>query len=364
MSRLPNVEVIYFDPPVTYIAPLKDRNAGAKLSGYKAVGDKVADNITVYTMPPVLPFFNKFRFVNKLNQKKLAKFVNKKMEAHSFEDPTLWVYTHTAVDILPHIEYKNLVYHCVDRHSAFKGFITPEVVDRMDGELAEDADFVFCTSQGLYDWMSRFTDKLELVPNGANYELFSSVRREDFPVPADMQGLGEPVFGFFGALQDCIEYDWVEYAAMAHPEWSFIFVGPVLAGVDVSVISDLPNVHMLGLKKQVDLPAYISHTDVCLNLFKKGKLAKSVSPLKLFEYLVTGKPIVSTPQPDQVWDYSDVIMIADDEKDFVKKLEAALWPDYERLSRQLEYAEGVSWDTRADQIAGALRKQGIFEQAP
>lgn len=363
MSRLDNTEVLYFDPPVTYIAPLKDKNASAKLQAYKAVGDKVAENITVYSLPPVLPFFNKLRFINKLNQRRLAKYINKKMREHGFDSPTLWVYTHTAIDILPCIEFDSLVYHCVDRHSAFKGLISPKLVDDMDGELAAEADFVFCTSQGLHDWLSGFTDRLELVPNGANYELFSSVRREDFPVPADMAQISEPIFGFFGALQECIEYDWVEYAAVSHPTWNFIFVGPQIAGADLSGISDLPNVHLLGLKKQSELPAYLSHTNVCLNLFKAGNLSKSVSPLKLYEYLVTGKPIVSTPQPDQVWDFSDVVIIASSEQDFTAKLESALWPDYERLSRQLEYAETVSWDSRAERITEVLRERGIFEQA-
>ena len=70
MSRLRGAEVLYFDPPVSIIAPLKDKKASAYINKYKQPGEKVEghENITVYALPPVLPFFNKFRWVNKLNQ--------------------------------------------------------------------------------------------------------------------------------------------------------------------------------------------------------------------------------------------------------------------------------------------------------
>ena len=80
MSRLRNSEVLYFDPPVSLIAPLKDKKASAYINKYKQPGEKVEghENITVYALPPVLPFFNKFRWVNKINQKRQAAFVRKK----------------------------------------------------------------------------------------------------------------------------------------------------------------------------------------------------------------------------------------------------------------------------------------------
>ena len=74
MSRLRNSEVLYFDPPVSIIAPLKDKKASAYISKYRQPGEKVEghENITVYALPPVLPFFNKFRWVNKLRRRDRA----------------------------------------------------------------------------------------------------------------------------------------------------------------------------------------------------------------------------------------------------------------------------------------------------
>ena len=70
MRRLSDAQILYFDPPVTYLAPLKDKNARPKLREWKAPGEKVTDSVTVYRLPPVLPFFNKFRFINRWNQKR------------------------------------------------------------------------------------------------------------------------------------------------------------------------------------------------------------------------------------------------------------------------------------------------------
>ena len=103
MSRLKNSEVLYFDPPVSVIAPLKDKKASAYIKKYKQPGEKVEghENITVYALPPVLPFFNKYRWINKINQKRQAKFVRKKMREHGFADETvLWCYSPSSCDIV------------------------------------------------------------------------------------------------------------------------------------------------------------------------------------------------------------------------------------------------------------------------
>ena len=152
MSRLRNSEILYFDPPVSLIAPLKDKKASAYIEKYKQPGEKVEghENITVYALPPVLPFFNKFRWINKINQKRQAAFIREKMREHGFGDETvLWCYSPSSCDIVEHLPHAKLVYDCVDRHSAYKGHINPKVVDKMECDLAKPADQVFATAVGL-----------------------------------------------------------------------------------------------------------------------------------------------------------------------------------------------------------------------
>jgi len=370
MSRLHDAQILYFDPPVTYLAPLKDKSLKPRLRDYKKAGQRIKDGLTVYALPPIIPFYNKFRFISKLNGRKIARFVRKIMIKHAFSDPVLWCYLPTAADIQKRVPHSALVYSCVDRHSAFKGFINPAVVNGMERELAAACNAVFCTASGLYDTLKPYNERTHMIPNGANYELFSSVARPDGNMdaipkdmyPDDMFTIKGPVLGFVGALQACIDYALVEYAAREKPEWSFVFLGKALPGVDLSALEALTNVHFLGLKPHRDLPRYLALFSVCLNLFRSGDLAKDVSPLKFYEYLATGKPIVSTPQPDQVLTYEDVVYIARSPQEFVKKCEAAIRErDAWRVGRRLEYARAASWDARVAEIEKFLRTYGVLK---
>ena len=105
MSRIPDAEILYFDPSATIIAPLRDKHAKPLMTKYKEPPVHPQENITVYSLPPVLPFFYKKRFINRINQKKIAKFIREKMKEHVFENPVLWVYspvTVDLVDLVPH----------------------------------------------------------------------------------------------------------------------------------------------------------------------------------------------------------------------------------------------------------------------
>ena len=139
MSRIPDAEILYFDPSATIIAPLRDKTAKPLMTAWKQPGEKVKDNITVYRLPPVLPFFNKCRAINRVNQKNIAKFVREKMKEHGFEKPLLWVYSPVTVDCVDLIPHSGLVYDCVDRHSAYGGLMNPGA-RRRDGAGARGED--------------------------------------------------------------------------------------------------------------------------------------------------------------------------------------------------------------------------------
>lgn len=369
MSRLRNSEVLYFDPPVSVIAPLKDKKATAYLGKHKQPGEPVAghENITVYALPPVLPFFNKFRWVNRLNQKRQARFVREKMRAHGFgEETVLWCYSPSSCDIVPHLPHAKLVYDCVDRHSAYKGHITPAVVDRMEHDLAAPADQVFATAVGLAETLEAVNPTTEMIPNGAAYEIFSRVQTEkgSLPCPDDMKGLKHPVFGFVGMLQECIDYDLLETLARARPDATVFLIGRELPGVDLTRLRQCKNVVIHGLVPQPELPAYLAQMDVCLNVFRAGALSKDVSPLKFYEYLATGKPVVSTREPLQVEDFADVVYIARTPEEFLPLCDAAAAEnDPDKVGKRLAYGQSCSWSERVRQMESVLYKKGVLHES-
>ncbi len=360
MSRIPDAEILYFDPSITYIAPMKDKAAQSGLTNYKKAGIHPRENITVYALPPVLPFFYKFRWINKLNQQKIARFVCEKMREHGFEDAVLWVYSPVTADLVDLVPHKALVYDCVDRHSAYGGLMNPALVDAMELELAKKADHVFATADALAERLHTVQPNTDMIPNGANFERFVQASQQQ-PVPEDMQRIPHPIFGFVGALQSCIEYDYLEAAAKTRPYWSFVLIGKEKPGVDLSVLHSMPNVHFLGLKPNEQLPQYLAHFDACLNLFAKSDLSKDVSPLKFYEYLATGRPIVSTKQPDQILQYAPLIEIADSPEEFITACEQSRSDTTpERTSARIEAGRACSWDSRVSQMCGILEGQGVL----
>lgn len=360
MSRIPDAEILYFDPSVTYLAPLRDKSARAALSAWKKPGVHPQQNITVYSLPPVLPLYNKFRWINKLNQRRMARFVRKKMRAHGFETPLLWVYSPVTVDLVDLVPHTALVYDCVDRHSAYGGLMDPALVDAMELELAAKTDQTFATAQALADRLRTAQPHTEMVPNGANFERFSQALQPQ-PVPEDISTLPHPMFGFVGALQTCIAYDYLEAAAKARPQWSFVLIGNEKPGADLSRLRALPNVHFLGLRPNEQLPQYLAQFDACLNLFVDNALSKDVSPLKFFEYLATGRPIVSTRQPEQILQYAPLIEIAGSAEDFIRCCERSLADATpERIAARVEAGRACSWDSRVAQLCATLEARGIL----
>ena len=352
MGRIPDAEILYFDPPVTLLAPLKDRAAWHGLFAFLCGSVKPKDNITVYRLPPVLPFFNRFRWINKLNQVFQAQFVRGKMKKHGFSDPVLWVYSPTACDAVRRIPHSMLVYDCVDRHSAYGGQMSPAVVDAMEADLARRCDRVFATAKPLADRLAQYNADVRFIPNGADFERFNAAA-SPLPCPSDLAEIPAPRFGFVGALQPCIAYDYLSAAAHAYPESHFVLIGGEKPGSDFLDLKTLPNVHFLGLRKNEDLPAYLANFDALLNLFAENDLSKDVSPLKFYEYLATGKPILSTPQPEQVMQYRDIICVADSAEAFVAAC-ANVPTDEESRAARIEAGRQSSWDARVAQLCAAV----------
>ena len=360
MNRMTDCRILYVDPPVTLIAPLKDPKAKERLSAYKEGPKQAQPNLKVYAQPPVLPFFNRKRAVNGTNQKKLAKYLAKILRENDFgTDFWVWCYSPTSCDVIaplaaemgldPQDLWKRTVYDCVDRHSAYPGQIDPAVVDGMEEDLARRCGCVFATARGLYDRLKEFNGNTHLIPNGCAFELFHRT------ASMEKQGIS-PHFGFVGMLQECLDYDCIRAVAGEFPEGKVTLIGRTLPGVDMSWTADYPNVEMKGLVPQRELPEYIKDFDVCLNVFADNELSRDVSPLKFYEYLATGKPVVSTLVPLQVLDYGECIYLAEDPQEFVLRCRQALAepPADPRREARIEAARRNSWDEKVAEMKEIL----------
>ena len=363
MNRLTDCEILYVDPPVTLIAPLKDPKAKAALSAYRFGGEvsKEHPHVRHYAQPPVLPFYNKKRAINRINQRRLAKYLTQILKENSFgTDFVLWCYSPMSCDMVAPLAkelgmdeselWSRTVYDCVDRHSAYPGLIDPAVVDRMEEDLASRAKTVFATAEGLYERLARFNPNTHLIPNGANYELFSKVA--ELETSADRP----KTFGFVGAFQECIDYRFLTAVANAFPEAKVMMIGRALPGVDLSALRACGNIEIHPPVPQNELPGLMKDFDVCLNCFVDNDLSKDVSPLKFYEYLATGIPVVSTPVPLQVREFEDCIYMVNHPDELADVCSAALneAADSPKRTKRLRCAKDCSWEERVKQIRQVL----------
>src|SRR5262245_60717868 len=136
------------------------------------------------------------------------------------------------------------------------------------------------------------------IPNAADIDNFKRAASNDVPVPPDIAKIARPRFGFVGHIHYWIDLKLIRFLAQRRPDWSFVLIGPTHPMAGAQELKGVPNVHFIGQKPRGEIPAYMKAMDCCLNPYIPGELAEHVSPLKLYEYLAAGKPVVSSEMPE------------------------------------------------------------------
>jgi len=323
MSRLPaSNRILYIEPPQSFIAHLKDPGLRDTVSHCGQPAQRLQDNLWRYKPRRVIPFASRYPGINPLNQRRLAAEIQAQADLIGMKNPIIWTYNHTSCDLFAQLRHQLLIYDCVDEHGAYAGF-NAGLVRGMEKRLVEAADVTFCTARGLYEVRQAWAREIWLSPNAADVEHFSRADTAEIVVAPELRELPHPVLGFIGALKEWIDLDLFAAAATAFPEGSVVIVGPVGAGLDVSELKKYPNLHFLGRKSKDDLPSYLAGMDVCLNPFRQDELTASVSPLKFYEYLASGRPVASVPMPELA-EFDDIVEFGAGPQGFVQAIRRAL----------------------------------------
>lgn len=231
-------------------------------------------------------------------------------------------------------------------------------VDEPSGEFAtwlpyyekavKTADIVLTTSDKLFFRAREINPFTYLVPNGCDFEHFS---RTDLEIPSDIAGIKRPIIGYIGVVATWVDLELVDQLAKAFPQYNIVMVGPLY---NVTEVPRRPNIHWLGYKDYKDLPAYAQVFDVGIIPFKRTSMVEAVNPIKMWEYMAVGMPIVSVSIPEAE-KYRDLVYTADSHENFIDAVIKALDEDsLEKRSRRLFTARQNSWLVRAEEVIGIV----------
>lgn len=339
--------VLFVEPPVTLLAPLKQKENLVLVTGaFRREGE----NLAVYRPPAQLPFGNLRRGVNRLNMRLLAGRVRRELARLGWSPTLLWTYLPGHVDLLAWFNCP-VLYDCADEHAAFPGLLDPRLVAAMEAELLVRADVALASAVRLQQSGRRVREDVLLVPNAADVDHFARALDPECPVPGELAGRGL-VVGYTGAVSPWLDLALLGKLADACPELTVALVGPV--DCDVSSLAARPNVLILGHRPYRDLPAYLKAFEAALIPFVLNDLTKGVNPVKLYEYLAAGVPVVATALPE-VLPFAPLVAVARSPEEFVAQVRAAVARGREvGREARLDLARANSWEERLAVISRAI----------
>jgi teichuronic acid biosynthesis glycosyltransferase TuaH len=316
-------------------------------------------NLKIIISPPVpsinmLPEGKLFRLALKLNElivgtrlKKVIKNVNIRdyiyINSYNFSYPTLQ----------KHIEPALTVYHCVDPiiepYQTKHGLISEDV-------LVKDVDLVICTSKELRNKKAILNKNAHFIPNAANIGHSQKALTPNLAVADILNGIPKPIIGYFGAIERRIDYDLCQALFKANRDKSFVFIGPIDRYYIKEEEYGAPNLYLKGAVPYEQMPAVIKGFDVAIIPFKKDEVSSDIFPLKLFEYMGTGRPVVSTDFNDDLKDFTgDTVSYCKNEKEFTVAINTALHDTPELQKKRLAVAADNTWEHRIVEIKDLLQ---------
>ena len=270
----------------------------------------------------------------------------------------IWIYDTEAAEYLSAFAGARVLYDCVDDHAAQAGVDrNPRRVEEEEQALLARADLVTVTSRRLLELKGSRNPHAQLVLNAGDVELYA---RPAGPAPAYLANLPRPIVGSVGALDAYkFDFDLLYETACSRPAWSFVFVGaPVIdqRAEGLGRLKQLSNVHIIGTMPRQKVPAYVAMYDVCLIPYRASRYNAASFPLKFWEFMASGKPIVVTGLPE-LEEYREFIGYAENTASFIMAIEQALRDGRAGSPRRQSLAAEHSWDKRVATLLKLLTER-------
>jgi glycosyltransferase involved in cell wall biosynthesis len=245
-----------------------------------------------------------------------------------------------------------VIYYCIDDYAAHPG-VDAVSIQRCDDDLTRKADRVFVAPPALLEHKQRLNAHVTFSPHGVDAELFARASDPLTPAPPSLASITYPVVGFFGSVADWVDISLIAKLARERPAYTVLMVGHV--STDISELEALPNVRLVGAQSYESLPNWASVFTVAMIPYRRNRQVMNSNPLKLREYLATGKPVVSVSTPE-VERFSSFVLIAKSADEFVQLVDlAVLERDPAASRRRMQAVADSSWESRVAVTLATVR---------
>ncbi|MFA5032719.1 MAG: glycosyltransferase [bacterium] len=344
-----NIPVTFVEPPISIVGYFKDKavtNIGNLLSRFFTNVTR-KQKLYIISFPLILPF-GRLNLAHKINtsimRRKLLRCLGDKITNQNTD--TIFIitnpYWYSVIECLKGI----ICYDCIDDVRVFSGVSKVKLYNKWHIDLIKRANIIFVSAlkikKDIISINPQKAKNLVYLPNAVDNKWFIQ-RAKNSEIPEELKKIPKPIIGFVGLIWWWIDMELIYDVATKLHNCSFVFVGPVSQKV-----RKLNNIYFLGPKPYNEIPVYINSFDICIAPFKINDIGHAVDPLKVYEYLALGKPVIASAI-EELRKLDNLIYIAKNDTDFVNCVEKALKEKKEDLViKRQKYAELNSWESRID----------------
>jgi len=379
LSRQPEVaSVLFVTPPVQ--TSLLDLLRGkfmpshlgdARTEHWRAIVGQprqVSDRVWVYTGSQKMLPLTRLEIVRKidlLNRINATAYVQRMRSClNRLPGDRLIVYLSHPLHAFALDAFRSRILSCYDWTDDWTQFELIPLADRdeylrLNEQVPRTVDAVFAVSQQLYERAQSLNPHTYWLPNATS--LYAIPTKGIIPDPV-IAATPSPRLGYIGQIGDRVDFDLLRQVAVTHPDWTLIMVGPVWENrvARAEELKKLPNVHFIGARPYAALPGILQQLDVCLIPHTIDRLTDSMDPIKIYDYMSSSKPIVTT-RVAGVDRFADVVYIADSTDTFIQQIGIALEEkDSSLAKKRFAYSQENAWYTRVQEFWSTLR--GIAEE--
>lgn len=337
------VNTIGMRRPKPSLADLKKifRKLSRTFRGSRGTPRNESDALRLQVCQPFMLPYSSVSLIRMFNAYSVRRTVRRLAREMGLKRPALVSTVPNACDYAGHLEEGRIVYYCVDDFTQWPG-LEHELVARMEEKLISKSNELVATSRQLYEKLKKMGKRTHLLTHGVDLNLFSKEAVAEHPCLANIP---KPRAGYFGLFDERSDQNVIAAMASRMPDFSFVFTGPVATGT--KALESFPNIFFTGPVPYPELPSLVKGLDALFIPYLVNEFTETISPLKLKEYLMTGKPVIATPMAEVVLQ-EDYLTIARTTEEWTASLRAALSADIAARQRKIrEMMAGESWPKKA-----------------